>query len=407
MMRIAHIINRFIGIIAVTVAALFFLVGGPLTVRGSDHLTEVPVDSSVNTEVQYLLDFIDQAKQSPQNFQPQRISRLMDFVSAPKDPSKLYYADKRNDAPSAYHEMEVPRAFAELIRYSYNDEIIPVITQPSSLRLSYWKLVDGKQKPLPRLWEYLSDLSKPVIITGVEHYVNTPDTFSGAYYDYELDRVLILFRFQNRKVILSLSKQKGISGVGKKGLILGTDDNWDYFYTGQDGLTAAGLGWVQSHMYDSYSVIVCFEPQPGQALTKYCIFKWVRAGWAKYNFVKHKHIHNGLKRFEKAYRQVMDSPVLPTPKMLADASKAIRNLSQAELVHNTKAYFNHVEHKYGDQINFNGKRPNGVPEINEYIHQMTPKEMQSLIMLQCLKMVIGKDQNPKNMPFINTMQQVN
>jgi hypothetical protein len=207
-------------------------------------------------------------------------------------------------------------------------------------------------------------------------------------------------------VILSLSKQRGKSDVGKKGLVLGSDDNWDYFYTGQDGLTAPGLGWVQSYMYDSYSVIVLFESHPGQAPMKYCIFKWVRAGWAKYNFVKHKHIYSGLKRFEKAYRQIMESPVLPTPNMLAAASKAIRNLPREELIRNTEAYFKHIAHKYSDQISFNGKRPSGVPELDEYIRQMSPREMQSLIMLQCLKMVIGKDQNPKNMPFVSTMQQV-
>ena len=390
---------------AVAIAVFLFQFSGPLPVQGADRLVEVPIEESVNAELHYLLDFIDQAKQTPQSFEPQQVSRLMEFVSAPKDGSKLYVADKRNDAPSAYNEMEIPKPFAELIQYAYNDQIIPIVTQPASLRLSFWKQVNGNQRPLPKLWEHLSDLDKPMITTGVEHYVNTPDTFSGAYYEYEVDRVLILLRHQNRNVIISLSKQKGVSNVGKKGLILGTDDNWDYFYTGQNGLTAAGLAWVHSHMYDSYSVIVCFEPQPNQPTSKYCIFKWVRAGWAKYNFVKPKHIYKGLQRFEKAYRQVMTSPVLPTPKMLVAASKAIRSLSQEELIHNTKAYFEHVAHKYHDQINFNGKRPNGVPEINEYIRQMTPLEMQSLIMLQCLKMVIGKDPQSK-LPFISTMQQV-
>ena len=407
MMFNAHFKFRLKPICAVAVLGIVFHLGWPYAARGSNGLTEVPVSDAINAELNYLIDFIDKADPSNPGFQPQHISNLMDFIAAPKDAGKLYHAANRNGAPSAYHEMEIDKSLSEMIQYSYNNDIIPIITQPSSLRVSFWKEINGKPQPMPEIWRWLPNLEQPVVITGIEHYVNTPDTFSGAYYEYELDRTLILFRYRNRNAVLSLSKQRGMSDVGKKGLVLGTDDNWDYFYTEQDGLTAPGLGWVESYMYDSYSVIILFEPEPNQAPIKYCIFKWVRAGWAKYNFVKHKHIHSGLKRFEKAYRQVMESPVLPTPSMLAAASKAIRNLSEQDLIRNTEAYFKHIERKYSDQISFNGKRPNGIPELDEYIRRMSPMEMQSLIMLQCLKMIIGKDQNPKNMPFVSTMQQVN
>ena len=63
-------------------------------------------------------------------------------------------------------------------------------------------------------------------------------------------------KHEGRFVLLAISKQASISEVGKKGVILGQDENWTYLYSGQNGINRPGLGWVSSYMYDSYSVWV-------------------------------------------------------------------------------------------------------------------------------------------------------
>ena len=89
---------------------------------------------------------------------------------------------------------------------------------------------------LQRLGAALGNLSTPVLIRGREYVVNTPDQFSGAYYDYEQERTLILYEYQRRNVLISISRQFGMSGPGRKGLVLGHDGNWDYLYSSEIGL---------------------------------------------------------------------------------------------------------------------------------------------------------------------------
>jgi hypothetical protein len=51
---------------------------------------------------------------------------------------------------------------------------------------------------MPRLVQSMDDLSRPFIIFGREYVANTPDTSTGAYYDYDLDRALILLEVDRR-----------------------------------------------------------------------------------------------------------------------------------------------------------------------------------------------------------------
>ena len=121
--------------------------------------------------------------------------------------------------------------------------------------------------------------------------------FSGAYYKYDMYRTLVLFTYEKRKVLISISKQKDVSQVGNKGYILGSDDNWDYFYSGKPGLTIPGLGWVRSYMYDSYGINVYYQIDENNPVVRCATLRWIKAGWAKINVVKSHHIHAGLKRF--------------------------------------------------------------------------------------------------------------
>ena len=43
-------------------------------------------------------------------------------------------------------------------------------------------------------------------------------------------------------VIITVSAQTDVSSVGKKGYVLGADEDWDYFYSGKKGLTIPALG---------------------------------------------------------------------------------------------------------------------------------------------------------------------
>jgi hypothetical protein len=89
----------------------------------------------------------------------------------------------------------------------------------------------------------------PAIFKSLQYVENTPDVTSGAYYAYNLYNNLIIFRFGHSNVLVSISRQTDVSSVGKKGYILGSDDDWDYYYTGEKGLTLPALGWVPSYIF--------------------------------------------------------------------------------------------------------------------------------------------------------------
>jgi len=104
-----------------------------------------------------------------------------------------------------------------------------------------------------------SPAAEPVIIHGLQHDSNTPDLTTGVYHEYDLKRTLIHLNHKGRRVLISISKQVNQSEVGKKGAILGNDDDWNYYYSGDTGSFKTGMGWIKSYVYDFFSVGVYVE----------------------------------------------------------------------------------------------------------------------------------------------------
>ncbi|MFZ0133982.1 MAG: hypothetical protein WAK95_15695, partial [Desulfobacterales bacterium] len=259
--------------------------------------TERKLDESLREELTYLLSFVGAEAAGSETFQLQRISGLITFVAGAKDPRVLCHAGEFNGAVSAYHELDLHRSLRDILHLTYNPAIPSAVTMPASIRLSRWTAIDPSVQALAGLSDTRTSSTDPQFIRGIEHIVNTPDQHSEAYFEYDLYRTLILTKYEGRPVFISLSRQKDISDVGRKGVIVGPDDNWDYLYTGQPGISYAGLGWVKSYMYDSYSVSFCIETDPAAPLVRFGVFKWLRAGWAGINLARPVHIYSGLERF--------------------------------------------------------------------------------------------------------------
>ena len=262
---------------------IFVLLFQAIPVTGAETLTRIQVPGSLSPGLAHLLDLAN--PEGPQALQPDKITRLLEFVKAPKDPGAMYFADPKLGSPSAYFDFDIRQHFDHILKYTFNPNVPNYLTSPSSTRLSHWEQVQGSGQRLPALWDFPDGPDTPIIVRGLEFVENRPDIFSGAYYSYHLYRTLILLKANNRKVIISISKQKGLSDVGKKGYVLGSDDNWDYFYSGKPGLTMTGLGWVRSHMYDSYGINIYYEIDPHAPLVRCAAFKWVRAGWSRINAI--------------------------------------------------------------------------------------------------------------------------
>lgn len=359
-----------------------------VSVPGAEPLTKIQVPVSLSPGLTHLLNLADPQKQP--SFQPDKIKKLLAFIEKPKDPGVMYFADPKLGSPSAYYDFDIRQRFDHMLKYAFNPNVPFHLTTPSSIRLSHWKPVQDLGGQLPVLWKMIGEMEAPLLVKGLEFVENTPDISSGAYYSYHLYRTLILLKANDRKVIISISKQKDKSDVGKKGYVLGSDNNWDYFYSGKPGLAMPGLGWVRSHMYDSYGINIYYEIDPSAPLLRCAAFKWVRAGWSKINVVKKHHIHNGIKRFAKSFKQIMENPSLPGIDAFGVAFSKINAMSANELKEKITIYLNILENRYGREYRpprawspqvFKDRRP---------WFQMSTEAMRSVLMMEYMKHAIGK-----------------
>ena len=371
----------------------------PVNGYASSDIEKSPLDKSLNTELAYLLSFVGPEAGNPGAFAVDSISGLLKFIIKPKDDAVLYHAAEINGAASAYHEIDIRGGIEKILRLTYNPEIPSVLTMPSTLRLSHWKELSTPDNRLPRFWESLPDLESPLIVTGIEHIVNSPDYSSGAYFEYDLYRTLIVFKYQGRSVLISLSKQKDISGIGKKGIVIGPDENWDYIYTDIPGVNKTGFGWVKSYMYDSYSVSFYSELETDSSMVRFGAFKWVSAGFAGINLARSTHIHSGMVRFSSGFKQILENPRIADTPAIAKAWQTIQNLPDQNLRRITRDHLADLEEKCTTNGLMSDNQVASLFADQQYLNMLNREEMQVYILLEHLKQILN-DSEPTTLSYL-------
>ena len=352
-----------------------------------EKMTETEIPQTLSSGIEYLLSFADPG--SGTRFTPESIGDVIALAVSDKPGDRLYHTGKQFGTPSAYYEFDVQKSLAEILQLLYNRRIPAFALMPSSIRYCYWSAVEGRSDPvLPDLWTLLPAAVEPIVFRGVQHVENTPDLFSGAYFAYDLDSALILYRWNGRTVFISITRQKDISQIGRKGLILGADENWDYIYSDQAGLTRAGLGWVQSYMYDSYSISVYCEAGTAAPRVHCAVLKGVRAGWADLNMVKTRHVYKGLQRYGNAVKKILESPALPAAGKLARDFDGLNRLSPAELRQRAGTCLGRLADRYRNEKQLYRDCFARIVR-SEAINRMTRQELYAIVALEYMKQMLG------------------
>ena len=261
----------------------------------------------------------------------QAVATLVDYVLESKS-IKESDLPKIKEAPGAYYEFDTRINFSSFMQYSYNNQIPSALTSPASLRYSLWTGLKGELQNMPSSWKLVPPAGKPVIIYGLQHDGITPDLTTGVYYEYDLKKTFILLNHKGRQVLISISKQIDLSDVGKKGVILGNDEDWNYYYSGVPGSAKTGLGWVKAYIYDFFSVGIHVESGSSPATVRSGYFQWLRAGWSGINFVQTSHIIKGMKRNAKNSKTILESPKLPAPKEIVSTYQRLSALPKNDLM---------------------------------------------------------------------------
>ena len=356
--------------------------------QADESLAEVKIPQALSAGLHHFLDLADPDKTVA--FDPKKVAGILDFINQPGKDAALYYADSILDAPSAYYEFDIHENLEKIVAYSFNPGIPSIATVPSSVRLLSWLDTRMNRQSSPPIGRYLDKLDSPVVVKGVQYMEITPDTHSGAYYAYNMHQTMLLFKYRQRSILVTISKQMDVSGVGKKGYILGADDDWDYFYSGRPGLTIPALGWVKSYMYGSSGINIYDEVDPVAGRVRCAVFKWLRAGWSGINMVQRKHIYSGMKRFAKPLKEILEYPSLPPVKAMAGDFSRIRGFSEDTLRSKMKIYSGILQNRYNGGKAHAKKRSSILFKNKNHWSQMSKDEMESALMIEYMKYAVGK-----------------
>ncbi len=317
-----------------------------------------------------------------------KVSGLLDFVVSEKGGDANFDPGKRENASGAYFFTDVKAPLSKVVKYAYNPEIPASVTLPSVIRLAGWKT--KPTGPFDGLWEKVGKVEEPLVIRGVEYEEITPDLTTGGYYRYDMDRMMVLLNYKGRDFLLSVTRQKSPSTVGRKGAIIGPDGDWNYFYSGQKGLSKTGLGWVSSYMYSAFSVSIFFEPAASKSQTRCVSFKWLRAGWGGINMVKRENIIEGCKRFASGFKKILESPQLPEAEQLIDTYARIKSLSDRELITRLQPIGEALKRLCRTHPALSHRNFQDMIESGKYLNEMSREERENLLMSEFVKLAVAK-----------------
>jgi len=335
--------------------------------------------------ITYLLAML---KSRDMSFDVQKVSGLLDFAMSEKVGDAGLNPGQRENATGAYFFVDIKAPLSKVIKYTYNTRIPAYLILPSSIRLCGWQV--KPTGPVSNLWKKVGKVNVPLMLRGVEYEEITPDLTTGAYYRYDSDRLMVLLKYRGKDFFISVTHQRNPSNVGRKGAIIGPDTDWNYFYSGRQGINKAGLGWVSSYMYDAFSVSILFEPGASKAKTRYITFKWLRAGWNGINMVRRENILEGCKRFALGFRKVMESPQLPPAEGLIDMYAKIKSLPDQDLTARLQPIDTALQRLCRTDPILSRKDFKDVIESGKYLDGMSREEKEGLLMSEYMKLAIGK-----------------
>ncbi|MCJ8500442.1 hypothetical protein [Desulfatitalea alkaliphila] len=337
----------------------------------------------------HLLGFVA-SEQSAEGLDRSVVDDVLQYVE--QSPEMAQYTPRERDGVrGAFLSYAVERPLDEVVRYAYNRRIPEGASNPSSIHFARWTSINGaSDDALPDIWPLLTSLEQPTVIRGVSRETIAPDLHTGAYYAYDLQRAIVLLQDGSRRAVISLSNQIGHSDVGRKGVIVGDDKDWNYLYTEAQGVNKAGLGWVKSRIYQFLSVCIYIEDQASPGIVKMGVFQWLGAGWAGFNMVDTHHIQKGLERYAVQFKAMMTADEMPEPQALEALYDVLHQSDEGLLRKTAYDVTRHIHGlaKKGDSAR--ERRTADDVDPRTYVDGLDREELVTVIMREYVKHRLGK-----------------
>ncbi|MGW8188030.1 MAG: hypothetical protein ACWGNK_12210, partial [Desulfobacterales bacterium] len=224
-----------IGLLVIILAVSITTFRLPGTQASEQQTTNSSHQATLSAEVENGLSYlIDLAQQPESVFDPNRVQALLEYAAAGDASARSADPAKRATGFGVCLRSVIQAPLERILRYGFNPKIPSYVILPKLLRLSgRYPESDLVTRDI-EIWQSLSTLDKPLVLRGREYEVTTPDTSTGGYYRYDLDRLTILLQHRGSPLLISVSKMTRPSDVGKRAVIV-DDPNWTYFYSGEKG----------------------------------------------------------------------------------------------------------------------------------------------------------------------------
>ena len=116
------------------------------------------------------------------------------------------------------------------------------------------------------------------------------------------------------------------------------------------------------------------------------------------NFVKYKHIRDGLKRFGDIMRQILENPDLPPAAEIEAVQRRIDDLTLDQLREINRDYLLALKENYGRKWGFPGSWFKKAVVKGDYVDHMTRPQLESVVFLEYMNGVLGM--NPATQPAV-------
>lgn len=306
---------------------------------------------------------------------PQAVAEIVRWVRTLPD-GGAFALPKRGGIAGAALVFTVNAPFSRVVSYAYHPDLPPYATMPSSIRFQEWTSEAAKEG----MRQLVGDLTTPRVVHGVEQEVISPNLDTGGYYEYRQHRTVVTSLVAGMPVLVSVACQEQPSSVGKRGLVVGEDRDWNYLFSNTVGLGGL-LGWVKSYMYEGCSIAV-FVPEAD--VTRVVSFKWLRAGWADINMVKPEHIVAGMRRFAGDFCAVLESASLPPLAEALALAEKVRKLPADRLQSLAQSAIASMQPQVRDR-SFAASLQSG-----EYCRTLAREELVRLVFLEFWKCRLGR-----------------
>ncbi len=336
----------------------------------------------------YLLDLCDATSGTAPDFS--KVDPVVDFILKADNSSKPTL-EPREEISGAFIAYTLERPLNEALRYAYNQQIPEGAINASSVSYSQWETTPAGSVGPPELWRMLADLSKPKTVRGVVRETISPDLHTGAYYEYGLKRAFLLYHRDDLRVMISISNQMGESDVGKKGFIVGDDQDWNYLYTQENGLNKGGLGWVKTRIYKFFSICAYIEDLNRPGKVKIGIFQWLGAGWAGFNLVESHHIREGMERQTTQFKSLLESEKMPSADTLERVYQSLSRMDEATLREKATEVVSFIRDKAQRDEKLMRKKAVSKLDPEAYVAKMDKDQLVSELMREFMKFTFGKE----------------